>query len=308
MQPLKLVLKQPLSPRVTRFRLEHPEGAPLPVFSGGAHVMVQMQDGPVLRRNAYSLISDPQDRSGYEIAVQREDAGRGGSLWMHRQAQPGMILDVGAPVNLFALDRTARKHLMIAGGIGITPFLAHLHELVRGDAAWDLHLAWRSRADLPDMALPARAHLHLGDEGTRMDVPKVLSGQPLGTHLYVCGSARMIAAVLDTAQGLGWPPETLHAEEFLAPAPGAPFQVHCATSDRHVHVGAQESLLEALEREGIDAPWLCRGGACGQCETRVLACDGTVDHRDHFLAPDERADRIMPCVSRFRGTLLTLDR
>ncbi len=71
MQPLILTDKQPLSPRVTRFRFQRPDGAPLPLFSGGAHVMVEMQDGDILRRNAYSLISDPEDGSGYEIAVQR---------------------------------------------------------------------------------------------------------------------------------------------------------------------------------------------------------------------------------------------
>ena len=73
-------------------------------------------------------------------------------------------------------------------------------------------------------------------------------------------------------------------------------------------VGAHQSLLEALEQAGIAAPWLCRGGACGQCETDVIACDGTIDHHDHWLEPQERARKIMPCVSRFRGTLLTIDR
>lgn len=309
MQELILTAKQPLSPRITRFRFEHPEGRPLPVFSGGAHVMVQMQDGAVLRRNAYSLISDPADRSGYEIAVQREDAGRGGSLWMHEHAQPGMRMAVGAPVNLFALDLPARRHLLIAGGVGITPFLAQLHDLARIGAAYELHYAVRTRDELAAAAmLPADTHLHVSDEGSRMDLTAILSSQPLGTHLYVCASDRMIQTVLDSARALGWPPEALHSEEFLAPAPGEPFEVHCARSHKTLTVGAHQSLLEALEAAGIDAPWLCRGGACGQCETDVLACDGQIDHHDHWLEPGERDRKIMPCVSRFRGSLLTIDR
>lgn len=309
MQPLILTDKQPLSPRVTRFRFQRPDGAPLPLFSGGAHVMVEMQDGDILRRNAYSLISDPEDGSGYEIAVQREDQGRGGSRFMHEQARVGMVLRIGSPVNLFGLNLMARKHLMIAGGIGITPFLAQLRELDRLGAAWELHYAVRSRDELAALPmLPPGVHVHVSDEGSRMDLAELLSAQPLGTHLYVCASDRMIQTVLDSAQSLGWPKDALHSEEFLAPAPGEPFEVFCARSHKTLTVGAHESLLEALENAGIDAPWLCRGGACGQCETDVIACDGTIEHHDHWLEPGERDRKIMPCVSRFRGQLLTIDR
>lgn len=309
MQPLILTARETLSPRITRFRFEHPEGRPLPLFSGGAHVMVEMQDGDILRRNAYSLISDPEDGSGYEIAVQREDQGRGGSLFMHEKARPGDLMRVGLPVNLFALNLTARKHLLIAGGVGITPFIAQTRELQRLGLPYELHYAVRARDELAALPLlPEGVHVHVSAEGSRMDLDAILSEQPLGTHLYVCASDRMISTVLDTAQSLGWPRDALHSEEFLAPAPGEPFQVFCARSHKTLTVGTHESLLEALENAGIDAPWLCRGGACGQCETDVIACDGTIEHHDHWLEPEERARKIMPCVSRFRGQLLTIDR
>ena len=60
----------------------------------------------------------------------------------------------------------------------------------------------------------------------------------------------------------------------------------------------------------MDAPYLCRGGACGQCETKVLKCDGTILHRDHWLTPEELAEgkKIMPCVSRFVGRSLAIER
>lgn len=309
MQPLKLTARETLSPRITRFRFERPDGRLLPLFSGGAHVMVEMQDGDILRRNAYSLISDPEDGSGYEIAVQREDQGRGGSRFMHEQAQPGMLMHIGQPVNLFALNLTAKKHLLIAGGVGITPFMAQVRELNRLGLPYELHYAVRSRDELAALPLlPKGVQVHVSAEGSRMDLDAILSSQPLGTHLYVCASDRMITTVLDSALALGWPQDALHSEEFLAPAPGEPFQVFCARSHRTLTVGAHESLLEALENAGIAAPWLCRGGACGQCETDVIACDGTIEHHDHWLEPQERDRKIMPCVSRFRGQLLTIDR
>ena len=66
----------------------------------------------------------------------------------------------------------------------------------------------------------------------------------------------------------------------------------------------------AMEAAGVDAPYLCRGGACGQCETNVHKCDGTILHRDHWLSPEEQASnqKIMPCVSRFEGKTLVIDR
>ena len=120
----------------------------------------------------------------------------------------------------------------------------------------------------------------------------------------------MIGLVRDKAAELGWPREVVHYEEFLAPKPGKPFEVKLATSNKVITLGEQESLLEAMERAGVDAPYLCRGGACGQCETQVIDYDGNFIHRDHWLEADEHASgkKIMPCVSRFEGNTLVLDR
>ncbi|MBI3674292.1 MAG: 2Fe-2S iron-sulfur cluster binding domain-containing protein, partial [Rhizobiales bacterium] len=133
--------------------------------------------------------------------------------------------------------------------------------------------------------------------------------QPLGTHLYVCGPAGMINGVLGQARGLGWPAQNLHAEEFLAPPLGKPFKAVLAKSGKTIEVAAHQSILEAAEAAGIDAPYLCRGGACGQCETNVTACTGTIEHNDHFLEPQDKASgrKIMICVSRIDGSQITLD-
>ncbi len=95
-----------------------------------------------------------------------------------------------------------------------------------------------------------------------------------------------------------------------SPGTGLPFTVELAASGKTITVRPTQSLLEAMEAAGVDAPYLCRGGACGQCETNVLKCDGTILHRDHWLTPEEQAanTKIMPCVSRFEGKTLVIDR
>ncbi|SNT12868.1 PDR/VanB family oxidoreductase [Tropicimonas sediminicola] len=310
---LRVAAVEPLTPLVTRFRFEDPEDRRLPLFSGGAHVVVEMPDADLLRRNAYSLISDPFDGSGYEIAVRREDTGRGGSRFMHTQVSAGDLLRVSEPVNLFALDLRARKHVMIAGGIGITPFLSQLKQLSRLQVPYELHYAARSRAEAAGLRLlngAAHVHVHISEEGNRMDIGAILSGQPLGTHVYTCGPEGLIAGVEDAAARLGWPQGALHSEAFLSPPPGKPFEVTLARSGTTLTVGPHQSLLEAAEAAGVEIPWSCRGGACGQCESAVLDCHGRIEHNDHWLGEEDRnaQTKIMPCVSRFQGETLIIDR
>lgn len=313
--PVTVAEVTPVNELVTRFRFVRRDGGPMPTFSGGAHTVVEMNDQDRVRRNPYSIMSDPGDREGYSISIRRDDTGRGGSLFMHRQVRPGMEMVISNPVNLFALDLRARKHLLLAGGIGITPFLAQIKQLSAMNGNFELHYSVRS-ASLASYAgelvanYRTRVHLYHDDRGELIDLPALLEGQPLGTHVYVCGPKGMIAWVRKTAAAIGWPREAVHHEEFLAPASGKPFEVTLVRSNKVIQVGEHQSLLEAIEAAGVEAPYLCRGGACGQCETDVLEYEGTFLHKDHWLTPTQCAGgtKIMPCVSRFEGKTLVLDR
>jgi ferredoxin-NADP reductase len=306
---------KPINELVTRFKFVRTGGGALPTFSGGAHTVVEMQDGDTTRLNPYSLMSDPADRGAYMISVRRDDEGRGGSLFMHNNVKEGMEMVISNPVNLFPLDLRAKKHLMLAGGIGITPFIAQMHQLSHMNGLFDLHYSVRTAslgtyAEELEAQYPNRVHIYHDDQDERINLEELLDTQPLGTHVYVCGPKGMIDWVHKTAEELGWPREAIHSEEFLAPASGRPFQVKLAQSNKVIQVGEHQSLLEALEANDVDAPYLCRGGACGQCETTVIECDGTLVHYDHWLTDEQRAagKLIMPCVSRFEGKTLVLDR
>ncbi|MCV2871979.1 PDR/VanB family oxidoreductase [Defluviimonas sp. WL0050] len=300
---------------VKRFKFVRRDGGEMPTFSGGAHTVVEMRDGATTRLNPYSLMSDPGDRSAFTISVRRDDEGRGGSLFMHNKVKPGDEMVISYPVNLFSLDLRARKHLMFAGGIGITPFLAQIKQLSHAGGNFELHYSVRTAAlgsyvDELTTAHPDRVHIYYDDKKQAIDLATLLDGQPLGTHIYVCGPKGMIDWVRNTALDHGWPETAVHYEEFLAPQSGKPFEVELAKSGKTITVGEHQSLLEAIEAAGVDAPYLCRGGACGQCETDVIAHEGKFIHNDHWLTEDQRTgcNKIMPCVSRFEGRRLVLDR
>lgn len=310
--PVLVAEVDPITPLVKRFALVPADGAPLPAFSAGSHVLVTMRRGEEVHRNPYSLIGPTGDRTRYEIAVLRVTRSRGGSAFLHDHAAIGTALGITPPMNLFPLSRQARKHVLIAGGIGITPFLAHLDELRGAGTSYELHYAARDleHAAFADRLLvenPGKVVLYPSREGHRIDPAGLLAHQPLGTHVYVCGPGPMIDSVVAAARAAGWPPGHIHWERFTAPGPGRPFTAVLARSGRSVQVRGDASLLEALEAEGLEPPYLCRGGVCGACETAVLA--GDVEHADHYLSDDVKAahTRIMPCVSRARGDRLVLD-
>ena len=302
-----------LNDLVTRFEFKRKDGNHFPTFSAGAHTVVHMRNGDRQRLNPYSLMSDPADTETYAISVRRDDEGRGGSLFMHNNVKVGDAMEITYPVNLFSLDLRAKKHVFLAGGIGITPFMAMIAQLERSSDPWELHYSVRTEAlgtyvDQLVSKYPNKVRIYYDDQSQSINLENLLDGQPLGTNVYVCGPKGMIDWVHKTAAAAGWPDANVHSEEFTAPQPGKEFQVRLCRSEKTITVGENESLLEAMEREGVDAPFLCRGGACGQCETNVVSSDGEFIHRDHWLEPDEHGNKIMPCVSRFIGKSLEIDR
>lgn len=141
---VRVIEIETITAQVKRFTLADPMQRPLPAFSGGSHIIVQMQQGEQRYSNAYSLLSSPFDLQHYQIAVRRESPSKGGSNFMHDNLQVGDTLTISTPNNLFALAPTAEQHLLIAGGIGITPFMAQLHELHQRGQRYRLHYCFHS--------------------------------------------------------------------------------------------------------------------------------------------------------------------
>jgi ferredoxin-NADP reductase len=303
-----------VTPLIRVFRLVDLNGEELPGFSGGSHIVVLIDAHGSVLRNPYSLISSPFDTRAYEIAVGYEAGGRGGSRTLHDGVTVGDTLEITYPANQFPLDRLAKKHVLLAGGVGVTPFLAHLRELELGSVPYEMHYGVRG-AEHAGMAArisktAARfTRIYREDTDGRIDFVLALASQPLGTHVYVCGPRAMLEAALSAARSCGWPDSHIHFELFEQQATGAPFSAYFALSGKTVSVPPELSLLEAAEAEGIAIPYLCRGGACGYCETDVLALDGEIIHRDIWLNDEQKrkCEKLMPCVSRAKCSRLVLN-
>lgn len=292
------------------------DGAALPAFTAGAHIDVHLPNG--LQRQ-YSLCNAPSERHRYVIGVLRDAASRGGSAAVHDLVAEGSTLTISAPRNLFALADTAPHHLLLAGGIGITPMLAMAEQLAATGQSFALHHCSRSRERTAFVnrlsAAPFAAHSHHhfddGDAAQKLDITATLANAPAGTHLYVCGPQGFMDAVLNAGLAAGWPEERLHREYFGA-APvdhsqDGSFELEIASTGKVIKVLPDQTALAALHAAGIDIPMSCEQGVCGTCLTRIKA--GTPDHRDQYLEPDEQAanDQFLPCCSRASSARLVLD-
>lgn len=148
---------------------------------------------------------------------------------------------------------------------------------------------------------------------------------PPGTidAVYLCGPARLPESCSAALAELGVPAERILVERFT-PAEGAPaprariepisdgqtvatVRVTLDGITREIGMAPGETVLEAVLRAGIDAPWSCRAGMCCTCRARLgegeVAMDQNWSLRDWELA----AGYVLTCQSRPKSARLSVD-
>jgi ferredoxin-NADP reductase len=320
---LKVTDIQQLTTNIKMFELKAGDGARLPNWDAGSHIDIQIDDH--LRRS-YSLANKPGDTERYVTAILREVEGGGGSKYMHDEIGIGDDLIIAEPpTNLFPLVEEARQHLLIGGGIGITPLRSMGYRLRDLGANFHLHYCTKSKEetafydDIIEVFGETGVTFHHdgGDPAKGINLQDVLSAQAEGEHLYICGPGGLINAARDAASH--WRDGTVHFELFASakndqdvsedatPLGGdQPFEVELKKSGISFTVPADKSIIELLWEKNIDVMYACEDGWCGNCKVGLIA--GKVDHRDEFLDESDRENFIQVCVSRaMPGEKLILD-
>ncbi len=84
------------------------------------------------------------------------------------------------------------------------------------------------------------------------------------------------------------------------------YQVQLKTSGKTFSVEADETVLEAALRQGINLPYGCKNGACGSCKGKCI--EGKIRHGDHsqsaLSAADETAGSTLLCCAHPQTDLL----
>ena len=302
---------------INSYEFVDPSGEVLPAFTAGAHIDVHLNGGFVRQ---YSLSNSPNERHRYVIAVLRDEAGRGGSKALHDGLRVQDKVRINYPRNNFELAGDARKVILLAGGIGVTPLKAMAHRLEEVDVDYEMHYCAKDEsctafaAELAPLQASGKLQFHFdnGDPSKGLDLKRLLSETAPGVHVFYCGPGGFMKACAAATEH--WNSGTVHFEHFKAPerpasetvaAAVGEFIVKIASTGQQIPVSGEQSIADALEEAGVAIETSCRAGWCGTCTVRDLS--GEVEHNVCILGDDEKQEYLTCCVSRASSRELVLD-
>ena len=301
---------------INSYELVDPAGNELPAFTAGAHLDLHLSNGLIRQ---YSLSNAPTDRYRYVIGVLRDPDGSGGSAAVH-QLIAGDVVEVSVPRNNFKLAADARKVILLAGGIGVTPMKAMLHQLELAATDYELYYCCKGpefaafKDEFEPRASAGNVHLHFdgGDPRNGLNITALLEETRDGCHVYYCGPGGFMEACRKAAAH--WPAGTVHFEHFKAPTSVSAaastevvegFVAQIASTGQQLFVQPHQNLAQVLYDAGLPVETSCQSGLCGTCKVRYLS--GDVEHQDYILDDGEKAEYLTACVSKAKGGILVLD-
>lgn len=297
--------------RIRSYEFRKADGSPVPDYMPGSNITILLPNGMV---RTYSLTDTGLTPDALRIAVLEQAVGRGGSRFIHQNVMLGDVLRVRGIANSFSLHETARRHILLAGGIGITPIVSMAKHLEGIGADFEVHYAARSRheaafLDILDCApFKDKVRFYFDDEQQRIDLEGILSSFVSGTAVYCCGPSSLMNAV--TSRSGHWPEGSVRLDSF-EPLDGntddQAFTVKLASTGQIFDIPPGKSILRVLRDHGVCVGSQCEQGVCGACLTPIL--EGQPDHRDRVLSESEkRANDLMAlCCSRSLTKSLVLD-
>ena len=303
----------------------------LAYFRAGQYVSVKLQIGDAVTARPYTLAASPARalEGEYEITVKRAQDGFV-SDYILNNWELGTEVTLSGPEGPFSYEpiRDEREVVGLAGGSGITPFMAMARAIADGTEDFRLTLLYGSRTQADILYVDELAELCAATD--KLKVVHVLSEEkaegfehgflsaeliqkyaPRDYTLYICGPRAMHDFLARELPGLDL--DEKHIRREFVPAPSSPTYFKAYTADASkvfslkllalgeetvIPLRADEPVLTAIERAGISAPSRCRSGECGWCRARLIGGEVFIpESMDGRRLADAGAGYIHPCSS-----------
>ena len=323
---------------VKSFYLKAHDHKPLATFAPGQFLTFSLdvpgQNKKVVR--CYSLSERPRE-DYYRVTIKHVADGVG-SGFFHESVNEGAILDVKAPAGGFTLDLESEQPVvLIAGGVGITPVLCMLNEMIESQPNRKVWLFYGVRNGkehiMKDhLAQVARDHSQVEiitfysqptaddvagkdfDIGHRMSLTDLREQLPSNNFsFYLCAGGEMMKNMVDALLTWGVPEKHIHKEAFgpaSVPKSGnteiqKAMRVIFAKSGKTLpwtpESGALLEMAEAARIETIDSSG-CHAGSCGTCKTAIKS--GEVEYlQEPSSAVEEGSCLTCICIPKSDVTL-----
>lgn len=234
----KYKIKKIYQPNVEVLMLElgDPSGAPIFNFKPGQYVMIAYVDeqGNLTRKHAFSVASSPTEKSCLRLGIKI-----GGKFTQHlAKLKVGETIFVSGPFGRLTFDATKHQNLVvIAGGIGITPFFSTLKYVTDKQLPNKLFLIYSNRTidrtlfyqEINSLAQSNQniRTLFTVTEDKSPNLPKSLLterlngtmikdfvGEPRQLHYFLCGPEKFMAAINQCLLELGVEQSQIEKEGF----------------------------------------------------------------------------------------------
>ena len=301
----------------------------LPPFLAGQYVNMFVDIDGVATSRPFSVSSAP-GKPYYDLTVRRAPGGFV-SRYLLDDVKAGDTFEATGPSGSFHYEPLSDTSsiVLLAGGSGITPFASMVREVVEKGLPLDVHVVYGSREEGDVIFHDELLEYAKSNDNVKLDVVisepagkwdglcgmldqdmlAKLVGKVDGKTVFVCGPPAMYPLCEEALNVMGVPARLIKKEAYGPPAdittepgwpgvsPDATFEVVEERTGRSIEARAGEPLMNALEREGIVIPAICRAGECVACRTRLVSGKVFTPQRVRLRRVDGLTGYIHPCMS-----------
>lgn len=287
-------------------------------FSAGQHAnLTATIDGCRVTRS-YSFSSIPNTQGWVEFTIRRESNGLM-SGWLFDHALPGTVLELENSFGeMTAATFTQQPLVFFAAGSGITPIMSLLREQAALGMPRSTSLVYWARSknllcfqrELNAIArdfknLTVHTVLTSGATGQRINSMQLSTlGVSLGgAQVLACGGNEFVQQARQCSEAA----QFFQAEAFTPPKRSAvdaalqTFNIELLSTGRSIEVSNQQTLLEALEQQGVTVSVGCRMGICNTCSCTKTS--GVTQNIDSQRSDVEANTQVRLCVTRASSNL-----